>query len=88
MISFFMNVCCYFFPATCHDENANCESYGTELCDDVKFFSWVNENCQKHCNRCGNANHGSLGSLGSLIRDISMSQLVPFIFGKMIHAYH
>ncbi|KAH3711479.1 uncharacterized protein LOC127858710 [Dreissena polymorpha] len=38
----------------CKDSLINCADYGTAICKDVKFYSWVNENCRRHCNRCGN----------------------------------
>ncbi|KAL4216995.1 hypothetical protein ACF0H5_023451 [Mactra antiquata] len=39
---------------TCTDTYPDCSQYGTKICDDVKFYNWVNENCKKHCNRCSN----------------------------------
>lgn len=38
--------------STCKDAITNCAQYGTQLCNDVKFYNWVNENCRAHCKRC------------------------------------
>lgn len=67
------------FAASCRDAIDNCAQYGTKLCEDVKFYNWVNENCKSHCNRCGEYKFIQLHAY-LVVWGWGLSSINPYIF--------